>query len=191
MKYKERETTIFGIPLGELAMRQFIGLAMAMMTVTIAVPMMTTINPSTAVAQAAPTPDSRIKDALEKLGLKYEVTKSGNYKVVFRVSDNRTQVITIVSRTEKVEGLEIREIVSPAYATKGDINATIANQLLKDSYRKKLGAWTILQADGDSLALFTSKIDANQSPADLKTSLLLTVYAADEMEKSLTQEDKF
>lgn len=172
-------------------MRQFIGLAMAMMTVTIALPMMTTISPSAATAQAAPTPDSRIKDALDKLGLKYEVTKSGNYKVIFKVSDSRTQVVTIVSKTEKVEGLEIREIVSPAYATKGEISATISNQLLKDSYRKKLGAWNLLQADGDSLALFTAKVDANQSPADLKTSLLLTVYAADEMEKSLSQEDKF
>ncbi len=172
-------------------MRQFIGLAMAMMTVTIALPMMTTINPSTAVAQTAPTPDSRVKDALDKLGLKYEVTKSGNYKVIFKVSDNRTQVVTIASRTEKVEGLEIREIISPAYMTKGEINATIANQLLKDSYRRKLGSWTLLQADSDSFALFTSKVDANQSPADLKTALLLTVYAADEMEKSLSQEDKF
>jgi hypothetical protein len=173
-------------------MRQFIGLAMAMMTVTaIAVPMMATINPSAAVAQAAPTPDSRIKDALDKLGLKYEVTKSGNYKVIFKVSDNRTQVVTIVSKTEKVDGLEIREIISPAYVTQGDVNATISNQLLKDSSRRKLGAWGILRTDSESFAFFTSKVDANQTAADLKTSLLLTLYAADEMEKSLTQEDKF
>lgn len=177
-------------------MRQFIGLAMTMMTVTIAAPVMATMDPGTngpsaVLAQATPTPDSRIKDALEKLGLKYEVTKSGNFKVIFRVSDNRTQVVTIVSKTEKVEGLEIREIISPAYATKGEISGTISNQLLKDSYRKKLGAWTILQSDNDSLALFTAKVDANQTAADLKTSLLLTVYAADEMEKSLTKDDKF
>ncbi len=172
-------------------MRQFIGLAMAMMTVTIAIPMTTAINPSAAVAQSAPTPDSRIKEALDKLGLKYEVTQSGNYKVIFKVQNDRTQVVTIVSKTEKVEGLEIREIVSPAYVTKGDINATISNQLLKDSYRKKLGAWTILRTETDSLALFTSKVDANQTADDLKTSLLLTVYAADEMENSLTKEDKF
>lgn len=177
-------------------MRQFIGLAMTMMTVTIAAPVMATMTPSAdgpsvTVAQATPQSDSRVKEALDKLGLKYEVTKSGNFKVIFRVSDNRTQVVTIVSKTEKVEGMEIREIISPGYMTKGDISSTIASQLLKDSYRKKLGAWTILQSEGDSLAFFTSKVDANQTAADLKTALLLTVYAADEMEKSLTQDDKF
>jgi hypothetical protein len=172
-------------------MRQFIGLAMAMMTVTIAVPMLGTIAPSAIAAEAEPQPDSRIKDALDKLGLKYEVTKSGNYKVIFSVQNGRTQVVTIVSKTEKVEGLEIREIISPAYVTKGDVNAMISNQLLKDSFRRKLGAWSILRTDSESFAFFTARVDANQAAADLKTSLLLTVYAADEMEKSLTQEDKF
>jgi hypothetical protein len=191
MRYKDREKTIFWIPLGELAMRQFIGLAMAMMTVTIAVPLVATMTPIAVAAETAPQPDSRIKEALEKLGLKYEVTKSGNFKVVFKVQDNRTQVVTIVSKTEKVQGLEIREISSPAYTTKGDISANVSNQLLKDSYRRKLGGWGVIRIDDDSLALFSAKVDANQSVDDLKTSILLAVYAADEMEKSLTQDDKF
>ncbi len=58
-------------------------------------------------------PDPRVEKALKKLGLKYEVDKDGDFKLVFSVEDDRTQVVFINSTTETLGKMEIREIWSP------------------------------------------------------------------------------
>jgi hypothetical protein len=173
-------------------MKRLISLAM-MMAVTIALPIVPILEIKAIAGEITPEnqPDNRVKSALDKLNLKYEITKSGNFKVVFTVKDGRTQVVNISSKTEKVKGIEIRELTSPGYLSTGPLSADIANRLLVDSYQKKLGAWSVLKSDTQSLALFVSKIDVNTSPEDLSTAMQLTVYAADEIERSLTNEDKF
>ena len=49
---------------------------------------------SSAQAQIGePESDSRVRNQLDALGLKYSLTDNGNYKVVFDMGEGRTQLV--------------------------------------------------------------------------------------------------
>jgi hypothetical protein len=142
----------------------------------------------------AGTADPRIKAALDKAGLQYEVTSDGDFKVVFKFEDKRTQLILINSNTERLKetNMEIREIYSVAYKTSGNLPVEVANQLMKDSQKRKIGAWELINTNsGTSLAIFDAKIGADISNDNLMKVMRLVAIRADNMEQELTGEDKF
>lgn len=150
------------------------------------------------LAQIAPdqatddrTPDPRIQEALDALNLNYEIEDDGSYKVGLQFEGDRTQVAWINSSTTTLGSMEIREIVSPAYLTSGSLSSDIANQLLRDSAQKKLGAWQTYQNDEQAIAVFTARVDANSSVDDLEAALYAVLYSADQMEEELTGGDRF
>lgn len=142
----------------------------------------------------AGTADPRVKAALDKAGLKYEVTTDGDFKVLMRFDDTRTQIILINSNTEKLKetNLEIREVYSAAYKTNGNLPPEVANQLMKDSQKRKIGAWELISmSNGTSMAIFNAKVGADISGDNLEKVISLVGVRADVMEKELTSEDKF
>jgi hypothetical protein len=142
----------------------------------------------------AGTADPRIKAVLEKAGMKYEITTDGDFKVFMRFDDTRTQLILINSSTERLNetNMEIREVYSVAYQANGSIPVEVANQLMKDSQKRKLGAWEIISMNnGTSMAVFDAKINADISSENLEKVIRLVGIRADVMEKELTSEDKF
>jgi len=137
------------------------------------------------------TADERIRKQLEALELKYELSSTGNYKLVFDMGEGRSQVVIINSSTEKLETLEIREIWSPAYKSKGQLPKDVANQMLESSFDQKIGAWQVMTSDDDHMATYAAKIAAN---ADNKTLMLIiraVATAADRMESKVTTGDEF
>jgi hypothetical protein len=160
------------------------------MTVLTTVVMMAQFLP-VGMAKAAAKVDGRVKAALEKMDWKYTVDEDGDFKVVMKLEDGRTQLAWITSNVEMVGGLEIREVISPGYAVKGVLSAEVANQLLMDSSSRKLGSWRVVKDQDKSLALFSVKVSASLSPEDLETALMVALQSADEMEKVLSKEDKF
>ncbi|WNZ44097.1 hypothetical protein Q2T42_19905 [Leptolyngbya boryana CZ1] len=136
--------------------------------------------------------DARVKAALDKAGMKYEIDSDGDFKLVIELPSGRTQLAFVRSSTQKLNGnLEIREIISPGYKSKSAFSPEIANQLLSDSARKKLGAWQTVKSGEASIALFCSKILANSDADSLVASIQATVLSADEVEKQLTNKDDF
>lgn len=136
--------------------------------------------------------DARVKAALDQLKLKYLIDSDGDFRVTLGVgSQGRTQVVVIRSATEKVGDLEVRDIESPALITENDLTAAVANQLLIDSARKRLGAWQVIKGQKNHVVLFCSRIGATTDPATLQQVLLLTAISADGMEKALTGKDRF
>jgi hypothetical protein len=126
------------------------------------------------------------------LKLKYLIDSDGDFRVTLGVgSQGRTQVVVIRSATEKVGDLEVRDIESPALITENDLTAAVANQLLIDSARKRLGAWQVIKGQKNHVVLFCSRIGATTDPATLQQVLLLTAISADGMEKALTGKDRF
>jgi hypothetical protein len=137
-------------------------------------------------------PDARVKDALDTLGLKYEVGDNGVIKVVMRFQNDRTQAVYISSGTNTLGDLEIREIVSPANLTEGQLSSETANKLLRDNANRKLGAWQTLELqDQKLLTVYTAQIDANSSPQQLQAVLGAVLQSADAMEAELTGDDRF
>ncbi|MBD2328701.1 hypothetical protein [Alkalinema sp. FACHB-956] len=141
--------------------------------------------------QASANGDQRVKAALDKMGWKYEIDQDGDFKVVLKMKDERTQRAFIRSKTDSLKGLEVRQIVSPGYVAQGELSADVANQLLKASNKTKVGAWQVVQGEKRSVALFAAKVDANLKPEDLEVALMVTLYSADAMEKQLTGKDDF
>jgi hypothetical protein len=133
------------------------------------------------------TGDSRIRAALDELELEYTVDKDGDFKLTFSFDDDRTQLLYINSGTETFKQLEIREVWSPAHKSSSAFSATLANKLLVDSQKRKIGAWSTMKYDdGSHLAIFVAKIDANADAQSLHAVIKAVVTTADAMEEDLT-----
>ena len=54
--------------------------------------------------------DVRVKDALDTVGLNYEVDEDNDFKLVIEFDDTRSQVVLVSSDTYRLDELEIREV---------------------------------------------------------------------------------
>lgn len=142
---------------------------------------------TTAGAHAADA-DKTAGLALDKLGYEYEVDEDGDYKMVFDMDNDRSQLVFVRSTTEEFGKHHIREIWSPAYTSPGkQFPAAVANRLLEDSQDAKMGAWV----KQDQTAMFVVKVDAKASPEALSDAIDAAIRTADEMENELTKQDEF
>lgn len=136
-------------------------------------------------------PDARVQTLLDKLGYKYTVTKSGNYKLTFETEDGRSQVVIVNSTTETYKNFEIREIWSTAYETSGSLSGEVALKLLEDSELSKLGFWVVSKGESKSIAVYEVRLAANADTESLNSALINVTKSADVMEKKLTDGDEF
>jgi hypothetical protein len=138
-------------------------------------------QPAFAASEPAPpqTPDKMVKAHLDGKGIKYEIDKDGDFKVLYKVGGGRTQIAWVRSRVNVYGNLKVREIWSPGYKSDGDdYPALIANTLLDKNHGVKLGAW---EAQG-VMAMFVVKIPADASADQLLDAIEATVNSADEVE---------
>lgn len=131
----------------------------------------------------AGTPDNVIKAQLDSKGIKYEIDKDGDFKILYNVGGGRTQVAWVRSTVNTYGSLKIREIWSPGYKSDSeDFPMLIANTLLDKNHGVKLGAW---EAQG-TMAMFVTKIPADANADQLVDAIEATVNSADEVEKEIT-----
>ena len=153
-------------------------------------------NSGTRPQTNARTADPRVKAALDRLGIQYEVDRDGDYKLTRNVPDSngRTQLVFIDSKTYPVEGIgEIREIWAPAIRSTTPLSSSVANRLLRNSFQMKLGAWEIYGGSRAQayMAVFSAKVGAELDSDTLRTTIDLVMQNADQMEKELTGKDDF
>ncbi len=143
---------------------------------------------ASAFSAHAATPDPAVGKALDALGYPYEVDEDGDYKMVFDVDHDRTQLVFVRSAVEDYGSHRIREIWSPGYnAPTAQFSAEIANRLLEDAQGAKLGGWVKQQ----QLAMFVVKVDANAEGPVLADAIDAATHTADEMERALTGQDEY
>jgi hypothetical protein len=140
--------------------------------------------------QLPPVPvDERVKTALEGLGFKYKIDADNDYRLLFDLGNNRSQVAIIRSRTFDLGGIEMREIFSAGYQCKGPIPAKIAVKLLKQNMLVKVGAWGVVESSNKvSLAIFTAHVPADYAGKPLEETLNNIIFVADAAEQFLTKE---
>jgi len=138
---------------------------------------------SMASIAAAGAPDNAVKAQLDSKGIKYEIDKDGDFRIVYELDGGRTQVAWVRSTTNTYGSLKIREIWSPGYKADGnDFPAVIANTLLDKNHLVKLGAWEAQ----DNMAMFVVKIPADADADQLIDAIIAAVDSADEVEKEIT-----
>lgn len=136
----------------------------------------------------AAEPDRATGRLLDTLEYKYEVDEDGDYRLVFDMENDRTQLVFVRSNVETYGSHHVREIWSPGYKSPTpQFSAEVANRLLEDSNDAKLGSW-VKQGD---LAMFVVKIDADATAEVLSDAIDAASKSADEIELELTRKDEY
>jgi len=144
--------------------------------------------PWTAAAQTKG--DTGITAQLDRLGLKYTTTKSGNYSLTYDLDNGRSQVVYIMGSTENVDATEVRELWSRAGTFKDVPTADQMQNLLEESGTKKIGFWALEEADdGGYTVYFSVKVPLYLRDADLASLLEYTANIADQKEEELFNSD--
>lgn len=133
-------------------------------------------------------PDMVVKAKLEAKGTPYTIDEDGDFQIVVRMDDERTQLVWVRSVVEETSYQRVREIWSPAFQSRVDsFPPSVANRLLEDSHRRKLGGWV----KQGNVAVYVVKIDADASADVLDEAIDSAASVADELEQDLTGEDNF
>ncbi len=141
-------------------------------------------------AQGATKDDTGIAAQLDRIGLKYDVTKSGNYSISYDLDGGRSQVVYIMGTTEKVDATEVRELWSRAGTFDAVPTADQMQNLLEESGSKKIGSWALEETDkGGYTVYFSVKVPTYLKDADLVSLLQYTANIADQKEKELFNSD--
>lgn len=137
--------------------------------------------------------DPRITAMLEVAQLKYRTDDDGD--VIVMVSgwaEGRDQVVYMRSKTFTFDDQEFRDVFSPAHT--GDIPpAKVLAYCLKQNDEVAMGSWRLqVNAQSEKTALlFGAHLDANVSPQRLSKILFNIGKVTDDLERKLSDQDKF
>ena len=145
------------------------------------------------VGRSGPTPDPRVAAALDAIGIEPEIDADGDYKLTLKVDEDgaRTQIVYVISSTERYGNLEIREVWAPAFKTGGRLDDDVARGMLVANDRMKLGAWRLYGDDDDQMAVYAVQIDADANAEAMRSALQIVVSVADAEELEQTGKDDY
>lgn len=145
------------------------------------------------VGRSGPKPDPRVAAALDAIGIEPEIDADGDYKLTLKVDEDggRTQIVYVISSTERYGNLEIREVWAPAFKTGGRLDDDVARAMLATNDRMKLGAWRLYGDDEDQMAVYAVQIDADADAEAIRSALQIVVTVADAEELKQTGKDDY
>ena len=162
------------------------GLALAACTLIIA--------PRLGVAQAgavvATSVDARVEAVLKESKLAYAMD-GGDFRLKYDLDEGRSQLVWVASGTRKLDQLEIRDVWSVVYRSKGEVPADMAIHLLKENARMILGAWQVNQGKDEYLIVFSAPVEAAAGAAKLAEVIEVVTLSADRIEQELTGKDEY
>ena len=133
--------------------------------------------------------DDRVRKILDAKGIKYEVDRDGDFKVIFDLGEGRSQVAFVNSNTEEFAGVDVRGVWSVGYVGDGQLSAKVANSLLARNSTYKVGGWQIAQQGGKVLAIFKVCVAADATSSELMAVLAVVLKIADDIEKEYMGSD--
>ena len=146
--------------------------------------------PALGLSAQTPGPDDALKAQLDQGGLKYEVTKSGNVRISFTISGDRSQDVFIRGRTDTLDGMDLRELWSNAGTLGADPEPDVLIGPLSGGGDETLGAWNLEESDDGWLAYYSAKLPASLTGADLRSAVEYIAGVADAKEKELFDTDE-
>lgn len=127
--------------------------------------------------------DERVRRILDERQIKYSIDEDGDFRVVFTLEDNRTQLALIRSATSKIASFEIREVWSVGYkSAESEFPPEMAVKFLDHNATLKFGAWE----KHNNTVMFVTKFAANADSQTLYDAMMITLETADVMEKELS-----
>ena len=136
--------------------------------------------------------DPRVKKLLDAMGLNYEVSADGVFEITFILENERKQSVSIDSRTEQFNDLEIRDIYSPAVIIpENELTIELAYGLLNENMQTKFGAWCADKSDGMVVIYYSAKVAADIDQDSLGSVLEMVMHQADRLEAMIHEDDTF
>lgn len=144
-------------------------------------------------ASETATPDQRVIDALDQMGVHHGVEpNSGDIIVLVEFTGKRTQQVHIDSITREFMGVEMRTISSIALGSEGPFDARTANFLLRENADLEFGAWHVIDdTENNHYAVFSVTVSAALRAQSLVDLIGMVASTADGTENRLTGLDEF
>ncbi len=132
--------------------------------------------------------DKSIKSKLDALEIKYEITENGNFRIIHKLKNGRTQLVIIDSETEMFNDKKLRHIYSFALGFKKDTDLTLSNLfvILQQNADKKIGAWQIGGKDDNYSLIFSLSIGNENAIDNLEDLIHSVAFTTDTLEEKLT-----
>lgn len=137
--------------------------------------------------------DQRVRKKLDMGNIKYTITKYGDFQIIVKLANGRTQAVLVASDTEKCGDFEIREIHSLGYVYKSPakLSGSDAKILLERNNRTKIGSWSLLEGGSEEYIAYTVHISANLNSDNLKSMIFYVAESADDLEKEISGRDNW
>ncbi len=135
--------------------------------------------------------DERVARVLKEAELKYTVDSEGDYKLYTQVKEKRLQAVWLISETQKLGSIQVRQIWSIGYVSDEPFPAQLANRFLQENAKIKLGAWQIRHMGGKYVAVVAAQVGADADKFTLLTCMSAIATTADDMEIELTGKDTY
>lgn len=132
-----------------------------------------------------------IRDLLDQSGIPYEINEQGNFKIVRKFENERTQLVLIYGRVWDYQGIKIRELWAPAFRLGGDLPADLANRLLQMSQVAKIGGWQVIEVGQDRLVTYAIKVVDRMTVDELRKWIDYVASYADATELEVTGKDDY
>lgn len=153
------------------------------------------IGASAAFAQDGQPPqaDPRLAQALDSIGVRYDVNDYGNYIVLYSMSQNeaRSQNVVVLSATETYDDVEIRELYAIGAALDQAPDADTLLNLLERNATLKIGSWSVDYGEATVFLLFSIKVPAELEAEALNSFIYFAAEVADQFEEELTGLDDY
>lgn len=139
------------------------------------------------LAHAEEQADSSVARKLDAFDTPYVVDDDGDYRILVRLEDDRTQLVWVRSQVHTSGSQNIREIWT--YGLRSEdrrLPPHIANRLLQENFELVQGTW----ARHDGNAVLVIRIDADAEARVLDESIDLAASLGDQMEQRLVSGDE-
>jgi hypothetical protein len=138
-----------------------------------------------------PLSDSELKSALESLGYNPTRNRQGEYALLLRFNDSRSQTIYVGTDTSSLYG-EVVTMWAFVYKTEGNLTDSVRARLFDAVSMKDIGAFYTIRGDqGGTTVIFAARINAASEATRLQKGIVMLGTVADEMEKELAGTDRF
>ncbi|MBN2353586.1 MAG: hypothetical protein JXD23_13515 [Spirochaetales bacterium] len=135
--------------------------------------------------------DARVEKLLKDAEIKYTVDNEGDFKIYMKVRNDRLQGMWIISETQNVGSLEVRQVWSIGYVSDAPLSPAVTTKLLEQNAKVKLGAWQERKMGDKYVAVFSAQVGAEVDKFTLLTCMSAVATTADDMEQELSGKDVY
>ena len=139
-------------------------------------------------APPPPVPDPSVVALLEELEYTWKSEDNGDFRLLFDLGEERSQLVWIRNRTYERDGAAMRDVWSTALELSGKYaSIKLADLLLRSNWERVIGTWAL---EGNRI-VYMVKLPVDATAEELDRAIGVVVDEADRLEKEHGYGDEF